>query len=378
MMDSAWTALAATAALLWWALLALPWRPWRTTERLEGTGVAASDLNGVTVLIPARNEAATIGRPLAALAGQGPGLRVVVVDDESTDGTGAAAQASGLPDLTVLRSDPLPSGWTGKLWALEQARHRLETPLVLLLDADIALAPGTIDALRTRLRTDHLQLVSLMAAPGLTGLWERLLMPAFVYFFKLLYPFRLANSRSRRVAGAAGGCILMETEWLDRIGGFESIRDELIDDCALARRVKSGGGRTWIGLTHSALMVREHGFHDIWNMVARTAFIQLRYSSLLLGLCTLALLLAFLVPIAGLAAPDGAVRALSAAALAGMILSYVPTLRFYGRAPAWALTLPAIGLLYLLMTWASAVRYWRGDRSRWKNRTYIRLPHEGR
>ncbi len=378
MMDSAWTALAATAALLWWALLALPWRPWRTAERLEGTGVAASDLNGVTVLIPARNEAATIGRILTALAGQGPGLRVVVVDDESTDGTGAAAQASGLPNLTVLRSDPLPPGWTGKLWALEQARHHLETPLVLLLDADIALAPGTIDALRARLRTDHLQLVSLMAAPGLTGPWERLLMPAFVYFFKLLYPFRLANSRSGRVAAAAGGCILMETEWLDRIGGFGSIRDELIDDCALARRVKSDGGRTWIGLTHSALMVREHGFRDIWNMVARTAFSQLRYSSLLLGLCTLALLLAFLAPIAGLAAPDGAARALSAAALAGMILSYVPTLRFYGRAPAWAITLPAIGLLYLLMTWASAVRYWRGDRSRWKNRTYVRLPHEGR
>lgn len=374
MIPAVWTTCVGAAALLWWALLALPWRPWGIAEHLEGTGIPipASSLNDITVLIPARNEAQVITQTLHALTAQGPGLRVVLVDDESTDGTAEKALAGGHPALTLVHSEPLPPGWTGKLWALEQGRSRVETPLILLLDADIAIAPGTVHALRERLRAERLQLVSLMAAPSFSGVWERALMPAFIYFFKLLYPFRLANSSSDRVAAAAGGCVLLERHWLERIGGFAAIRDELIDDCALARRMKSAGGRTWIGLTRSARMVRGHGMRDIWNMVARTAFTQLHYSPLLLGLCTLGLVLAFLVPLAGITVAVPPARVLAAAALAAMGISYVPTLRYYHRSPAWALLLPAIGTLYLLMTWASALRYWRGDRSRWKDRTYHR------
>lgn len=377
MTASLWTAAAAAAAALWWLLLALPWRPWGTRERLDPEEAGPRTLDDVTVLIPARNEAATIGRTLAGLSGQGSGLRVVVIDDDSTDGTAAAARAGGLPNLTILHGAPLPPGWTGKLWALEQGRRGVDTPLVLLLDADIALAPGTLGALRTRLRADGLQMVSLMAAPGLQGLWERILMPAFIYFFKLLYPFRLANSRSRFIAAAAGGCVLLETAWLQRIGGFAAIRGRIIDDCALAAAIKSHGGRTWIGLTHAARMVREHDFGTIWNMVARTAFTQLRYSTVLLLLCSAALILAFAVPPAALAMSAGSARVFAAAAIAGMSLSYLPTLRFYGRSPLWALALPIVGLLYLSMTWTSALRYWRGDRSRWKGRTYLRMPAGG-
>ncbi|OYV75801.1 MAG: glycosyl transferase [Chromatiales bacterium 21-64-14] len=373
-----WTELAAAAATLWWLILALPWHPWGTAERLDAPlDARQEDLSDVTVLIPARNEAGTVSRVLDSLAAQGPGLRVILVDDESSDGTAAAARRSRIENLTVLTSIPLPPGWTGKLWALEQGRSMVASPLTLLLDADIALAPGTVAALRHRLRDQGLQLVSLMAAPDLTRFWERALMPAFIYFFKLLYPFRLANARHRLVAAAAGGCVLLETERLARIGGFGAIRDALIDDCALARRVKIDGGRTWIGLTRSARMLRHHGFRDIWDMVARTAFTQLRYSVLLLLLCSGLLLLAFAVPVAGFGAHGPWPPMLCAGAWAGMLISYRPTLRFYGLPTAWGLALPLVGTLYLAMTWWSAIRYWRGHRSQWKDRTYARISKDG-
>jgi hopene-associated glycosyltransferase HpnB len=201
--------------------------------------------------------------------------------------------------------------------------------------------------------------------------WEKLLIPAFVYFFKLLYPFRIANSPSRLVAAAAGGCVLLDTAVLDRIGGFAALRDALIDDCALARRVKRTGARTWVGLTHSAVSQRPMaGLGAIWQMVARSAFAQLRFSTMLLVVCVALLVLAFWVPLAGLFVPG--TRAAAAVALVAMMASYVPVLRFYGRSPLWALTLPVAGTLYLLMTVSSAVRAWRGVKSRWKGRNYTR------
>jgi hopene-associated glycosyltransferase HpnB len=370
-----WLYCCLASALLWLTVLLLPWRPWSTRESLDAD-LECDDagLGDVTALVPARNEAAVLGTTLRALAAQGEGLKIVVIDDQSRDDTRRVALESAAGDVTVLTGAPLPRGWTGKLWALEQGRPQADRPLMLLVDADIALAPGTVAALRRKMNASGARLISLMAAPPLSGFWERLLLPAYIYFFKLLYPFRLANSRSARVAAAAGGCILLETRVLEEIGGFAALRGELIDDCALARRVKHAGHRTWIGLTHSARMQRRQRLADIWNMVARTAFTQLRYSVLWLGLCTALLVLAFAVPLMALVLAPAAVKGIAAAAGAAMAACYLPTLRYYGLSRWWAAALPFTGTLYLAMTWTSALRCWRGRRSQWKDRVYPRLP----
>lgn len=371
-----WIILCVASMALWLAVLVLPWQPWRTVEALDARP-CREDLSDVVVLIPARNEAQVLPRTLRALADQGPGLRIVLIDDQSDDGTGDGARAQGVEDLTVLEGSSLPAGWTGKLWALEQGLELADRRLTLLLDADIALAPGTVAALKHKVEGDGVQFASLMAAPPLNGLWERLLLPAYIYFFKLLYPFGLSNARGRLVAAAAGGCILLETSVLRRIGGFAAIRGELIDDCALARRFKAAGHRTWIGLTHSACMLRRQGLVDIWNMIARTAFTQLHYSLLWLGVCSLLLILAFWLPAAGVASGRGTVQLAGLIAYGAMVTSYGPTLRYYRLSRLWGLLLPLTGTLYLAMTWTSAVRYWAGHRSRWKDRTYSRLPDSG-
>lgn len=414
-MQTAILLLSAAGAAVWVGRLLLPWRPWLCRETLEPlpeplTGIGR-DLTDVTAVIPARDEAALIGACLRSLAGQGRGIRVVVVDDGSSDGTAEAARqaghAAGL-SIEVVKGKPLPDGWTGKLWALEQGTRRVRTPLTLLMDADIALGPGTVAALLGKREREGAVLVSLMATPWMEGFWEKLLMPAFVYFFKLLYPFALSNSPRSRVAAAAGGCVLLDTDLLRDIGGLAAIRGRVIDDCALAERVKErlrqeGGthgprasseaepgqaaheerpGRTWIGLSHGARSLRSQGgLAGIWNMVARTAFAQLRYSVLLLGACTVAMLVAYWGPVTGAAAalgllssagpdPGGATAWISGVGLAALAVGYLPTLRFYGRSPLWVLLLPAIGTLYLFMTWSSAVRHWRGEGARWKGRSY--------
>lgn len=371
-----WVWLGAAAALIWISLLLLPWRPWSVREVLDAPlhPVLDQDLSDVTVLIPARNEAETLATVLAALREQGQGLRVIVVDDQSTDGTAEIASASGIQCLEVVSGEALPAGWTGKVWAMEQGRRLVSTPWLLLIDADIALAPGLVPRLRERMREQKVQLLSLMAQLRMDSPWERLLLPAFVYYFKLIYPFRLANAtRPRRLAAAAGGCVMLERQALEAIGGFTCIRDVLIDDCALATRIKRAGYRTWIGLTHSARSLRPYDrLSTIWDMVARTAYTQLGYSLLLLlGLSTM-FLLAYAAPLAALLLGGAAARTAAVLALGAMLLSYLPTLRFYRLSPGWALLLPLIGLLYLAMTWSSAWRYWGGQRSAWKGRAYGR------
>jgi hopene-associated glycosyltransferase HpnB len=310
---------------------------------------------------------------LRALSAQGPPLRVIVTDDQSADDTAAVARAAFSGDLLVLPGAALPAGWTGKLWALEQAWRETRTPLVLLLDADIELAPGLLAALQRKLVEERLDLVSIMAALRMETFWERLLVPAFIYFFKLLYPFALGNNPRSRLGVAAGGCILIRAETLRRIGAFASLRDALIDDCTLARRVKETGGRTWIGLSHSVRSHRPYpGLASLWNMVARSAFTQLRYSVALLLATTAALIFAFWLPCVGLVVASTPARLAAAIGLLAMMTSYWPTLRFYGRSPLWALALPVIGALYLGMTWTSALRYWQGRRSEWKGRVYHR------
>jgi len=366
------TCLAIAGACVWAVILLLPWRPWAVSEVLDAPqGGIKEDLGDITVLIPARNEAAVIQKTLSGVKAQGQDLQVVIVDDRSTDETGLKARNAGLPGLRIITGRPPPEGWTGKLWALEQGLSHVHTPVVLLLDADIALKPGILQALGRKMRTEDLHLVSLMASLRMAHFYEKLFMPAFIYFFKMLYPFRLSNSPASRVAAAAGGCILVKKEALLSSGGFRAVRRELIDDCALAGQMKRAGGRTWIGLSHSVESVRAYdGLRDIWDMVARTAFHQLRYSLVRLMGCTGAMIMVFWFPPAGLFGCSTLSKLLSAGALGAMILSYLPTLWFYKKSPAWAVLLPVIAAGYLAMTWASAVRFWLGKGAVWKGRRY--------
>ncbi len=372
--------LAFLGALPWVGVLLVPWGPWRVHEVLDSKvdPQKTVDLSDITVLIPARNEAVTVQSMLRALDAQGAGMKIVLIDDQSDDDTIRFARAA-IQNLQIVSVHALPAGWSGKLWALEQGCRYVHTPLTLLLDADIELRPGILVALHERMQHDNLALISLMASLRMQSFWERLLMPAFIYFFKLLYPFHLSNTlHCRQVAAAAGGCVLLRTWVLEEIGGFHSLRDALIDDCALAERVKSLGHRTWVGLTHSVRSLRAYDdLAGIWNMVARSAFTQLHYSIVRLLACTAIFIIALWVPPAVLMLPDAAVRMVAATTLGAMMLSYLPTLRFYSRSPAWALAMPLIGSLYLAMTWTSAVRYWCGYRSYWKKRTYTKTLDPG-
>jgi len=368
---SIWLGLACAPLFMWLALLLLPWQPWRNRERIEAAAEHNETGDDVTVLIPARDEAAVIARTLAGVQQQGDALRVILVDDGSNDGTSEAARRA-MPDrLTILPGNELPPGWSGKLWALEQARRAADSRWLLLLDADIELTPGCLAALLDKARDEQRALVSVMASLRMQSFWERLLLPAFVYFFRILYPFALANRPRSRVAAAAGGCVLLERRVLDSIGGFGAIRDALIDDCALAAASKRAGFSTWIGLSRSVRSLRPYdGLGSIWHMVARNAFIQLRSSWVLLLSCSALLVTAYWLPMAALAFPDPTARLTGAGALLAMLIGYLPILRFYRLSPLWALTLPLIGTLYLLMTWSSALRALRGVRSQWKGRVY--------
>ena len=375
-MSTFWLLACVPGAAIWLIILLLPWRPWSTRERLEGDrNSPPPDTRDLTVLIPARNEARQIDRTLAAIREQAPDTAVVLVDDRSDDGTADSARAAGLVNLKIIEGRPMADGWTGKLWALDQGLDEVATPLTLLLDADIELAPGGIAALLEQRKTKDLQMVSLMATLETRGLWEKLLLPAFVYFFKLLYPFHLSNSSFRWVAAGAGGCVLIDTNILREIGAFDSLKHELIDDCALAARVKAAGHRIWTGLSSSVVSHRRYdGIGNIWEMVARTAYTQLRYSPLLLAGCVAVLSWAFWLPVLGLAVGDQTARMLSVAALVTMILTYLPTLRFYRLSPLWAVLLPFTGTLYMAMTVDSAWRYLRGVRSTWRGRVYHSAP----
>ncbi|MBV8100337.1 MAG: glycosyltransferase [Verrucomicrobia bacterium] len=361
-------------SLAWSCILLLPWKPWSTRERLDSDGSPPDfDLSDVTVLIPARDEAESISRTLAGLERQGKHLAVIVIDDQSSDGTADLAKRSFRGNLQVLLGKELPESWVGKLWALEQGRQVATTESILLLDADIELAPGTIHALKSKLEAENLDLVSLMAELRMRTLWEKILSPAFIFFFKLLYPFAVGNDPISRLGVAAGGCVLIRTGKLKAIGGFSALKASIIDDCELAKRVKQSGGRTWIGLTHSAKSMRAYpSLGSFWNMVARTAFTQLRYSVLLLLVTTLLMALVFWCPFLGLADRSMIVRAASWLGLVSMCIAYLPVVRFYRQTPFLVITLPVVSSLYLLMTWSSAIRYWRGQRSMWKGRMYGR------
>ncbi|PIR23390.1 MAG: glycosyl transferase [Deltaproteobacteria bacterium CG11_big_fil_rev_8_21_14_0_20_45_16] len=368
--------LAFLGASIWLIILILPWRPWSTREQLEADPKdAGEDLQDITVLIPARNEETEIGETLHALQTQGEGLKVVVVNDQSADRTAEKARKAYDPQLiSIVDGKPLESGWAGKLWALEQGRLTIQSEFILLHDADIKLAPGILKSLKAKMQKENLGFISLMAALRMENFWEKLLIPAYIYFFKLLFPFHLSNSANRHFASAAGGCILVRRKILEEIGGFAALRDAFIDDCTLAALVKSYGHRSWTGMTHSVTSHRAYEkLTEIWNLVARFAFTYLRYSSVLLILCSLILVAAFWALPAALifkTNADTASKLYWTCGLASMVGVYLPTLRFYKLSPFWTLLKPIAGTLYLLMTWSSALRYWRGQRTEWKGRVY--------
>jgi hopene-associated glycosyltransferase HpnB len=361
-------------SLAWPFILLLPRKPWSTRERLDNDDPSLeTDLSDITALIPARDEAESIPTTVGALRQQGQNLAVILIDDQSSDGTADLAKRSFSGNLRVLPGKELPEDWVGKLWALEQGRQLATTELILLLDADIELAPGTIRVLKSKLKAENLDLVSLMAELRMQTFWEKFLSPAFIFFFKLLYPFAEGNDPRSGLGVAAGGCVLIRAGTLQGVGGFGALKASIIDDCELANRVKQVGGKTWIGLTHSAKSQRPYpSLGSFWNMVARTAFTQLRYSVFLLLLTTFLMAVVFWCPILGLVYRSMIVRAVSWLGLVSMWAAYLPVVRFYRQTPLLVITLPVVALLYLLMTWSSAIRYWSGQRSMWKGRRYGR------
>jgi len=330
----------------------------------------------ITAVIPARDEAGVIGRAVKSLLSQRFSglLRVIVVDDHSIDGTAAAARAIGSVSscLQVIAAGPLPQGWTGKLWALSEGLREaaIDSPdFFLLTDADILHSPDNIERIAGAALAGGLDLVSLMVRLRCESLAERALIPAFVFFFFLLYPPSWIANPKKETAGAAGGCILIRPEALERIGGLQSIRGELIDDCALARAVKGSGGRIRLGVTADTHSIREYGgFADIERMIRRTAYTQLGYSPWLLAGTLLGMALVYLAPPALVFMGNPTARVLAALAWLLMALLFVPTLRFYRQSVLWAPLLPLIAAFYMWATLDSAFHYWTGRGGEWKGR----------
>ncbi|WP_149182847.1 glycosyltransferase [Streptomyces sp. TRM49041] len=388
----AWIALASCAAWAW--LLLGQGLFWRTDQRLPRGSVAPDVWPSVVVVVPARDEAGILPVSLPSLLGQDyPGrAEVVLVDDGSEDGTGELARelaarhseryGRGLP-LTVVSPGPPEPGWTGKLWAvrhgigLAHARGEGAPEFLLLTDADIAHAPDSLRRLVAAAGSHGLDLVSQMARLRVAGAWERLIVPAFVYFFCQLYPFRWINRAGARTTAAAGGCVLLRTEAARRAGVPDVIRDAVIDDVALARAVRRSGGRIWLGLAEHVDSVRPYPrLADLWRMVARSAYAQLRHSGTLLAGTVAGLALVYLAPplclAAGVADGDAVAGWAGGVAWAVMTGTYLPMLRHY-RQPLWlAPLLPVTALLYLLMTVDSAVQHHQGRGAAWKGRTYPR------
>lgn len=333
----------------------------------------------VAAVVPARNEAETISRAVESLVAQDYSgkLQVVIVDDHSEDATAALAQRAGQAGggasrVIILQAAPLQPGWTGKLWALQQGidKAKSSSPDYLwFTDADIVHAPDTVRRLVARAESQRLDLVSLMVLLQAKTFPERLLIPPFLYFFLKLYPPKWIADLKSRTAGAAGGCILLRKEVLGRIGGISAIREEVIDDCALARAVKRSGGRIWMGLTRKSVSLRAYTtFAEIRDLIARTAFTQLQHSTLLLLATIAGMLPTYLLPVVLAFCSQAIVWRMSLAAWALMTITYLPTVRFYRLSPLWAPVLPVAAAFYSYSTCLSAVRYWLGRGGQWKGR----------
>ncbi len=368
------------ALAIWLYLLAGRGAFWLCTERDDWRPVRLPRWPRVVAVVPARNEADTIAECVGSLLRQDyPGAwTVILVDDDSSDGTGGIAQsvaiANGVEDrFCVVTSRGLPAGWTGKLWALAQGidtAAALPQPpdYLLLTDADIVHAADSVTRMVGHAEPNGLVLTSLMAKLRCESFAERAAIPAFIFFFQMLYPFRWVNRRDRAVAAAAGGCMLVRADALRKAGGIEIIRNALIDDCALANALKAHGA-IWLGLTERVRSIRPYpAFADIRRMVARSAYAQLRYSPLLLSGTVAGMTLTYLAPPLFAMFGSGAARVIGGVTWVLMAMAFQPTLRFYRVSPFWGFALPLIALKYLLFTLDSAYQYVRGRGGSWKGR----------
>ena len=360
--------IALVSLIVWLYLLFAHGKFWHSTPELPPATPAQHP--DVDIVVPARDEARTIGPAIGSLLKQDYAgkFQVFLVDDNSTDGTAALVGDANQLTVIILRSKP--AEWSGKLWALSQGVAASRAPLLLFTDADIVHDPRHLSSLVAKLLQSRTDMVSEMVHLNCTSPAEQLLVPAFVYFFQMLYPFRKVNDPRSRVAAAAGGTVLMRREALQRSGGIDAIKNSLIDDVALATAVKKSGS-IYLGHSGLATSIRTYDtFADIWRMISRTAFTQLRYSAALLVLTLLGLTLLWLVPVAAMLFGHGWQFAWGVAAFGLSAMSYQPTLARYEQSRLWALLLPLIALYYMAATCGSALNHWRGRGTRWKSRAY--------
>jgi hopene-associated glycosyltransferase HpnB len=376
-----WTVLAGLSLLFWLGVLLHRDRPWAPVSDCRLDVPPPTRVPLVSVVIPARNEGETVGAAVRShVESAWPRREIILVDDNSRDDTVAvareAAREAACP-FRLVEAGPLPDGWVGKVNAMNRGVREARGEYILFTDADIVFTPALIGELVAESERDGLGLNSRMVLLATTCFWERLLVPAFVYFFSLLYPFRAVSRRGSRTAAAGGGCMLVKREALEAAGGLGTIKDAIIDDIALARAIKGAGLPLRLVLTKKARSLRRYRrLWDFWQTVSRTAFTELRYSWPRLGAATVALLLAFLGPVvaAGGGFASGTTLAGWLGASATVLLwgLYVPTCRFMGVPWPYVLALPVVGLLYLCMTLHSAIRFAAGRRSSWKDRDYGR------
>ncbi|MBD2337540.1 glycosyltransferase [Calothrix sp. FACHB-156] len=381
--------LTALSLLIWIGLLSFRGQFWRCDQQLEAKEIPLPSLPRISAVIPARNEADLLPMTLRSLLLQDyPGdFNVFLVDDRSTDGTadfaeGVAYALNKADKFHIIAGKSLAPGWSGKLWAVEQGIQiatEFAPDYFLLTDADIEHDSGSLRRLVAKAEQEDLDLVSVMVRLRCESFWEQILIPAFVFFFQKLYPFRWVNNPKNSTAAAAGGSILIRKTALEKIGGIATIRQALIDDCALAKAVKGNKewrqGRIWLGLSALTQSLRPYPDLDtVWQMVARTAYTQLNYSPLLLAGTVVAMTLIYLIPplaaILGALTQNWAIAFLGLAAWFLMSFAYYPTIRFYKCPPWLACCLPAIAFLYTLMTIDSAIRHWQGRGGAWKGRVY--------
>lgn len=377
--------IAAVSLGIWCYLLAARGLFFRTIREAGDHVPLAGETPQVVAIIPARDEADGIGQTVQSLLRQtyDGELQIIVIDDHSSDGTAglarrAAEEAGGAGRLTVLQGRDLPRGWSGKVWAqsqgVEEAERRFpDARYLLLTDADIAHAPDSVARLVARAEAHGLDLVSLMVRLASESFFEKLLVPAFVFFFQKLYPFAWVNRPDHPTAAAAGGCMLVRRTALSRIGGMAAISGRLIDDCSLAAAIKRQGP-IWLGLARETLSLRRYrNPRDVWRMVARTAYTQLDHSPLNLAAAALAMALTYLAPPVLAIVTWGEPPALIGLLVWGLMsAAFLPMLRYYRLSPLWAAALPAVALFYLGATIDSGRRHWQGRGGEWKGRVQVR------
>ena len=387
MVEAAFSLVATLSVIAWLYLVLFRGAFWRSDQFLPDAPISDLDWPGIVAVIPARNEADTIADAITShLAQDYPGAyRIILVNDQSTDATRQlAADAAGAnPALNIIEGTTPLERWTGKLWAVQQGLNAIDhlspnAKYILFTDADISHSKDNLRKLVIKAEHENLVLVSQMVMLRCVSFWERLLIPAFVFFFQMLYPFRWVSDPNSKIAAAAGGCMLVNRKTLIEAGGIETIRDQVIDDCALARLLKPFGP-VWLGLCRETVSLRAYEFlSEIWSMVARTAFVQLRYSLLLLAGTIISMFLIYLLPpiaaVFGLVMESQAVLVIGCISWILMSICYVPTLRLY-RQPAWtSVFMPISALVFTLMTIDSARKFLIGIPPSWRGRQTLSSP----